>query len=417
MNQYARLEKTGISKPEKIVIIHSCLLTFEGKHKNEFKNAVLSSIHWDTILKETKRNGTHGILYHHLKKEGLIDSLPPNVFEKLQFINDGLFIIQEMLYEEVKNVLQALKYHGVVPMALKGLSLSKRIYKDIYLRPSSDIDLLIRKEDWKKVNLIFSKLDFLPVHSIIEKEFEINYVKKQNPQVIFEVSTGLSEISEFRNRMNLDRIWNESELFELFDVTVRILSKEDELLYLIFHHLNTHYLFKLIWLCDLIEWIRLNKDLINWDSVLVKAIEYKLLTGFRLILYLAENLADIKIILNFDIKTNPISWAMLKNIYNINELKFLNESYLSSRKNLIRFLLLDGEKEKVVFLIKRIFPHHLWLLSRYKSFRFKKSYFLLFFYHQYQNALQLLKLIKQYLFLLVKLFFRIKSNWIVCFFV
>lgn len=397
-----------LTYPEKAILFNGCQLEPGKRSADAIKEAIKSSPRWGLLLEEAYKNGVHCLLYHNLKDLDLLKTMPPEL--KMNFECNYLLhsAKQERLYNEFRKLLIELTSRGIVPLMLKAASLSHSIYKDITLRPSSDLDFVVRQDDWEEVVRLMPILGYKPVSPLDVDFFEITYEKIDNPQIVVEISTCLSEIQEYEDSIMPDvkEIWGRARDINVMGVSVKALSLEDELCFLISHHLTTHYLLKLIWLCDIVEYIKAYNNMINWDTVIENVNHQRQETAFSLAVLLSRQVADIETAI--PVKKRP-GW-ILENIYDNNRLRFIEEGYLRQRKNLIRLLLIDGMQGKAGFILKRMFPSYNWLQHRYPEVGFKDSYLTLFLYHQYSISCQFFKMLRQFVFNLPSFLFRSKQE-------
>lgn len=81
------------------------------------------------------------------------------VLEKIYYSN---LARNMLLYDELSKVLSAFKTAEIDVIVLKGVFLAEQIYKNIGLRPMSDIDLLVKEKDLQKAKVELNKLMYYP---------------------------------------------------------------------------------------------------------------------------------------------------------------------------------------------------------------------------------------------------------------
>lgn len=98
---------------------------------------------WETLPAQAERHGMGPLLWHHLRER----NLPPAVRRILQ----GLYLRDRALNQihaaTLCCLLETLERQGIRPLVLKGLALAWQAYPDPALRPVSDIDLLLQREE------------------------------------------------------------------------------------------------------------------------------------------------------------------------------------------------------------------------------------------------------------------------------
>jgi len=111
----------------------------------QLRRQVAAFTAWEELPAQAELHGMGPLFYHHLKKAQL--SLPAET----QRIITGLYLRHRLWNEAnaqaVMEVTSILEAAGIRSLLLKGVGLAYEYYPDPALRPSSDIDLLLKKED------------------------------------------------------------------------------------------------------------------------------------------------------------------------------------------------------------------------------------------------------------------------------
>jgi hypothetical protein len=119
----------------------------------QLKDYIESFTAWIDLPGQAELHGMGPLLWHHIRR---LDLAIPHETKK---ILSGLYLRQRVFQRAQVQVLleitSLLAQHNIRAVVLKGLALAHEYYLDPVLRPSSDIDLLLKKED------IFPALSFL----------------------------------------------------------------------------------------------------------------------------------------------------------------------------------------------------------------------------------------------------------------
>lgn len=148
---------------------------------------------------------------------------------------------------------------GIPVISLKGPALAQRIYGDIAMRVSTDLDILVKADDFFIAAKILESAGFQ--NKYITKGFtrkQSNYFFKKYRHLEF---TSLSDktrielhwqLNHLGNRKGTDigAIMSNAEFVLLGDQKVRVLSEADEFSFLLIHGLS-HSFHRLQWLYDL----------------------------------------------------------------------------------------------------------------------------------------------------------------------
>lgn len=253
---------------------------------------------WNYILKESIRHGVAPLIFDNLRG---IDSpvfntgslqVPKEILSNFEGLYHATAYKNMTLLEESKRIINALDQKGIKALPIKGVTLAERIYKNIALRPFEDMDLLIRKDDFKAINIILDELGFqspqylLPYSFYLKNHFNMPFIKYGSVKTYLEIHW------DFTDRYmlftpDMESVWRESSTN---------LSIEDELIYLMMH-IEMHGYFnkafikygngkvedfifdpisgnRLILFVDL--WLIINtyRDKLNWDKILHKSSEW-----------------------------------------------------------------------------------------------------------------------------------------------
>jgi hypothetical protein len=108
---------------------------------------VLSSADWDRILALAAEHKVMPLLHHRLKALDRADGFPPEVVQRLRESYWDSAGTNIRLYHGLAQVLAALQDAGILTVVLKGAHLAPIVYGNVALRPMTDVDLLIRRQD------------------------------------------------------------------------------------------------------------------------------------------------------------------------------------------------------------------------------------------------------------------------------
>ena len=170
------------------------------------------------------------------------------------------------------------------------------LYHNIALRSLSDIDILVQKQDICKAEEILKELGFNlkpETFSLRGKHFHSVFYKQKNKlNVVIELHWHI-DVADSPFRIPIEDFWNRVEPFQDRDNGLCGLSCEDTLLINCFHVLRDRGEGKILSLknlCDISEIIKLHKENLNWELLLERAQEYKILRIVLLVLLFIEKL-------------------------------------------------------------------------------------------------------------------------------
>jgi len=193
------------------------------------------------------------------------------------------------------DAVRMLADSGIETCALKGSVLAARLYPDPAARHCLDIDLLVRRDDLERALHSFSTAGYIAERGVAAA-YALNYghhvtlVRPATPVI----ELHFRPYSGFGVQLPTDEILQRAHSFPLSDaLSVRVLSPEDELIYLAAHAAG-HSFIRLVWLYDLKLFLRAYPAL-DWDVVATRAEVFGLARVVGYSLALLERWLDVAI--------------------------------------------------------------------------------------------------------------------------
>ena len=229
------------------------------------RDCAAEQLDWDKVVGAAENHGLTPLL---LKNLSLADAkLPGDVQKHLEqnnsrTVRQNLFLTSEML-----RALASLREAGIEAVPLKGAVLASRIYGDLALRPFSDIDLLIRREQIADAESVISRLGYEPEFSIpsahrerwLQGQCELTFQRRGISRL--ELHWDIAH-PHFALETGVDGFWSRLTSTRIGDANVPDLSEQDLLFALIVHG-TRHAWSRLMWLVDVAELLRASPK-IDW---------------------------------------------------------------------------------------------------------------------------------------------------------
>jgi len=343
---------------------------------NKVKDILSFSLNWEEVLESAFSHGVAPLLCHNLKKIQKSKLIPEKVMHKLKKAYYGNVASNMYLYAELKRILEAFNEKGVDVILLKGAALAKTVYGDIGLRPMSDIDLLVKKEDLAYAKKIMPDLEYVFAPDKRNEEWrEKNHYHlppyiQPDKNIVVEIHWHITGNSF---RINIDEWWEMAKVIKIDNCQALIPSPEDMLIHICLHLYNHSYNeFTLRGLCDILETLRYYRKEINWQLFQDKIGKYKINKPVYTMLYF------VKEINNDDslswIKPNSVNLKLLTLI----EKRILGEDDVHSDIpfQLVQSIAVDKFSRNVKVFLNIIFPTREEMVNRYQvSCSSKKIYF------------------------------------------
>ena len=238
----------------------------------EIKDALRHKVDWDQVILHSRQHGVVGLLYRHLEDHAMGALAPQPVLDKLKNNYMVTIALGMRQFNQFRQMAEALAAKGVEIMVLKGAVLAEELYSDIGLRPLSDIDILMREEDWPAAYGVLKNLGYCspetefseipPKFTHYDVAGHIQYVLPDRTCLEFQFDLFTLGIG----MVDIAGVWERSRQATVAGVRVRALSSEDQLLHLAVHA-NRHGCTKLKWLVDIYETLRQNSKGLDWDLI------------------------------------------------------------------------------------------------------------------------------------------------------
>ena len=245
------------------------------------------------ILDLAGRHGVSPLLHRALQAGGLLDDIPAAALLRLNEERRATALNNLGKYGEFRQIARALQARGIPCIALKGLHLAELVYRDISLRPMSDMDILVPHSQLGDAVTVLQAIGYGTGEDLSGAARDMLETSNCNLGLAhrrsgtwLEVHWTLSEPSE-RYAGLLEDAWRSAVPARLGDVDAQVMSAEFLLLHVCLHLAWGHvFAFSLRGLCDIAEIVRVHPDL-DWSVVVERARQHDLARGVAAALRLA----------------------------------------------------------------------------------------------------------------------------------
>jgi len=295
---------------------------------------------------------------------------PDKVIAKMRmvFLAGRSHLLQ--MEKQLKEIIFAFSQKGIDLIVLKGPALARTYYPDPVTRPSDDIDLLVKPDDFIKSREILKSLGYLWLGDRFEKsrDFfceEVFILESKNAGFCqVELHWDLLRFNAVKRKRGVEDLFKNSELINSSSISFYSLSKIDMLLHLVLHLFWDHnQSIRLNWIYDIYllanslkvpeDWKILQQKCVDWNAVFAmkNALEMiKVWNGFEL----PEQFADMtkwpdpsKI--EYDEWPDAISWD--KSVKSLFKLHYSETSGVFLKLKYILYLIFPSPET-----MKRKFP-------------------------------------------------------------
>ena len=227
----------------------------------------LSPHDWDAVFGLALQHNVAPLLQRALRAGNALAILPDSVQARLEEARRATALDNLRNYGQFQRIARALRERSIPLIALKGLHLAELVYRDISLRPMSDLDILIPQPLVEDAVAALASLGYEREPSL-PNGFEIKLTHRRL-DILVEVHWTLGRQGEHYTPP-IDDIWASAVAAKLADADARVMSPEFLLLH-VCAHLAYHHLFALDFraLCDIAEIVRAYPTL-DWKVVVAQ---------------------------------------------------------------------------------------------------------------------------------------------------
>ena len=271
---------------EEQFIIQCLQSEYNEEGQIELANFDFDTIDWNTIYEKSIEWKITSFLYHIISKR-LSESqrylIPPQISQKFKMSYTLTGLLNNSNYTELEKIQKTFQAEGIELILLKGSHLAKFVYRDIGLRAMSDIDIMVKKEEFlKALELLFQMGFGAPSEEKLEsiERFKANFNKispnlrhfpslvDQRKKVKLDLHFSPVKLTAPFN-IDIDGLWERSKKAEINGTNVLLLSPEDLLLHISIHNSYNHkfkfYGIKAI--CDTAQTLTYYGTEIDWDRL------------------------------------------------------------------------------------------------------------------------------------------------------
>lgn len=251
-----------------------------------------AGVNWPCLAELASLHGVVALVRHNLLALDARPFMPDSVWQAIEQASTQIAFDGMLRLRQTVHAVAALQSVGIEPVLLKGHALAALLYDDPIFRPSTDIDLLIRRDEVEAACSALERIGGrLPSRATAAVQFATSYdLPVMLPSAggkagLLELHWDLAPRGLFS--LNLDAWRARLGQFRLESLTARRFSPEDMLLHLALH-MRKHRYVGLRWLCDVAELVRRLGATLDWPYVLSTART----AGLRVLLYTSLQLAE-----------------------------------------------------------------------------------------------------------------------------
>jgi hypothetical protein len=254
------------------LLLEACS-TIPSDQKQLRLRAVLSlPVHWEELTALAERHGVQPLLYDALN--AVRDAIPAEPMHELEQRSQTNLHKTLLLARELIRIVHQLRSLDVDVMPYKGPALAEFLYRDVALRQTGDIDLLVRREQFSRIQQALCTIGYLPQERFSEPE--LRAYLKSGYECVFDGAAGRNILEvqwAFEPRFysvdfDMNGVFDRAMPVEVAGQEMKTPSPADLFLILAVHAAK-HVWERLIWICDLARLMSLPS--MDWDSIASQA--------------------------------------------------------------------------------------------------------------------------------------------------
>ena len=222
----------------------------------------VSAREWLDIVALASAHGVAPCLHRALQEGAMLDALPEAAQATLVEERRLTALANLRHYGELKRIASALRARGIDLIPLKGLHLAERVYRDIGLRPMSDLDVLVPRARVAETVGVLRGMDYgfdaelgSAAGAMLGEKCNLGLAHRRD-DVWLEVHWSLDEPPDAYADV-VAAIWESATAGNLADTEVKLMRPEFLLLHVCAHLACNHgFAFSLRALCDIREILR-----------------------------------------------------------------------------------------------------------------------------------------------------------------
>lgn len=222
---------------------------------------IKDEINWDEFLRLAIFHRVFPIVYGNLIKLE-IKGVPQTVLDKLKNRVKRNNVKMMMLTSELSRLTSIFNDRGIDSISAKGPAIGMKLYKDISLRPSKDLDIVVRREDIRKAEKVLLEQGYLVKgrkEVLADSELE-EYMKRDRhftyfhpkKKVFVELHWNLFYPTiNMTGEFEFEEFWETRQEVMVAGQSVNVISDENLFRLLLIHGVH-HRWFRLRWLHDMV---------------------------------------------------------------------------------------------------------------------------------------------------------------------
>jgi len=352
------LSKRGTARETELLFLLSRLDPDISSLENA--RAFIPNLNWDAFVPLTVKHGVSSLVYKNILR---LENIPQDILARFEGLYNQCLRLNILMASELDRIIEVLSLEGIEVITLKGPVASEKIFGDIGLYPSGDIDILVKVDDIGRVKDLLESDGY----RLNDKGFdeyrsyflkELYHISLSNGQFTIEPHWNLfmryfTASPEFW--------WEESIIISSGTKNYRFLSPEKNILYTSFRLFYKGFT-PLRFLVLIAEIIRHYADETDWEKLFDYARQYRFENVLRVTMKLSHDLIGASIPQQYIYLKKP----RIKLLYRLVSGMVLRAEDIHPVQKIILLFLRDDLTGIFRILLSRLFPSSGEIASRYR---------------------------------------------------
>ena len=222
---------------------------------------------WEGFLQAASRNALIPLIRPKLESPEMEGRVPTAIMETMKEECAKLAARRMVLADELRHILAVFESGGIFCAPMRGLALSERLHGH-GLRPMGDIDLMVRREDVRRLPPLFadmgySEMDRRPGFARAYS-YSLEFFKDRLGWTIVEPHWTIA-YPPFSSRLDMEPVWRRCVRASVCGIRTWSLGAEDLALHLCLHAAHRGKDAPLLWFYELGRLLELERGAFDWD--------------------------------------------------------------------------------------------------------------------------------------------------------
>lgn len=174
-----------------------------------------SITNFESILAEIDQSNIHSQAYLLFTQQGKLDKAPTYFKQSLKEKYQAALYQNIFIKSQTAQILQLFERLAIDVIPLKGTLFAEKYFNHIGARATSDIDLLVQKEDLKKAEQAVKNIGYIIEETRIPNHFHSSFSKLiPGSSIPLTVEIHWNVVKENTSNFQIEEIWNDSTTIE-----------------------------------------------------------------------------------------------------------------------------------------------------------------------------------------------------------